>query len=160
MTMRLSSLPRTYSPYGPGSTLEFYDPSTLTPKDIFSDPELTTPISQPIAANAAGFFPTIYLQPSTYRVIHKNSLGVPVFDEDLFDPGLAAGFGLSSVVGVEQGGTGANNAAAARANLGAASSAAPAARASRSASRVARSLSDFALSFMAGRLLVTIARGG
>lgn len=122
MTMRLTSIPRAYTPYGVGTTLEFFSPTTLTEKDVYSDATLETPISQPIAANAAGFFPTIYLQASNYRIIHKTSTGTTLFDEDNYDPGLASGFGVSSVVGVEQGGTGANNAAAARSNLGAASS--------------------------------------
>jgi hypothetical protein len=105
-----------------GWTLNFYDPGTTTPKDVYSDAALTTPISQPIAANSAGVWTTIYMDASLYRVILKDANGTTKQDNDNYDPGLAAGFGLSSVVGVPQGGTGAGNAAAARANLGAASS--------------------------------------
>jgi hypothetical protein len=57
-------------------------------------------------------------------VICKDSSDVTIYDEDNFDPGLGAGFGVSSLVGIAQGGTGAGNAAAARSNLGAASSSA------------------------------------
>lgn len=64
------------------------------------------------------------MQASTYRVIMTDADDVTIWDEDNYDPGLGAGFGVSSVVAVAQGGTGANNAASARSNLGAASSAA------------------------------------
>lgn len=124
MTMRLMGTPRVQSPYGSGSTIWFYDPGTLTPKDVFSDPEKATPINQTsgIAADQAGIWPAIYVDGSLYRVIVKDPNGVTKQDEDNYDPGLAAGFGVTSVVGVGQGGTGATNAASARANIGAASS--------------------------------------
>jgi hypothetical protein len=105
-----------------GARLYFYEPTTLTPKDVYSDSGLTTPIVQPVVASSAGLWATMFMQASLYRVILKDSSDVTIWDEDNFDPGLAAGFGVSSVVGVSQGGTGANNAASARANLGAASS--------------------------------------
>lgn len=106
-----------------GAKLYFYEPTTTTPKDVYSDASLTTPISQPVTASSAGLWASMYMQSSLYRVICKDSSDVTIFDEDNFDPGLAAGFGVSSVVGIAQGGTGAGNAAAARSNLGAASSA-------------------------------------
>jgi hypothetical protein len=105
-----------------GARLYFYEPTTLTPKDVYSDAGLTTPISQPVTATSAGLWATIYPAASLYRVILKDANDVTIWDEDNYDPGLAAGFGVSSVVGVTQGGTGANNAPSARANLGAASS--------------------------------------
>lgn len=112
------------SPFGKGSTIWFYDPGTLTPKDVYSDDAKTTPIDQTngIAADQAGIWPEIVLDGSLYRVIVKDANGVTKQDVDNFDPGLAAGFGVTSTVGIGQGGTGATNAAAARANLGAASS--------------------------------------
>lgn len=124
MTMRLMGTPRVQSPYGSGSTIWFYDPGTLTPKDVFSDAEKSTPINQTngIAADQAGIWPDIYVDGSLYRVIVKDPNGVTKIDSDNFDPGLAAGFGVTSVVGIGQGGTNATNPAAARANLGAASS--------------------------------------
>lgn len=123
MTMRLIGTPRIQSPYGEGSTIWFYEPSTTTKKDVYSDASLTTPISQTsgIAADADGFWPTIYCSAALYRIIVKDADGIAKQDEDNFDPGLAAGFGVSSVVGIAQGGTEANNAAQARINLGAAS---------------------------------------
>ena len=105
-----------------GAKLYFYEPTTTTPKDVYSDAGLTTPILQPVTASSAGLWATIYMDPSLYRVICKDSAGTTIYDEDNYDPGLAAGFGSTSTVGVAQGGTGATNAASARANLGAASS--------------------------------------
>ena len=106
-----------------GAKLYFYEPTTTTPKDVYSDAGLTTPILQPVTASSAGLWATIYMDPSLYRVICKDSAGTTIYDEDNYDPGLAAGFGSTSTVGVAQGGTGATNAAAALSNLGAASSA-------------------------------------
>lgn len=124
MTMRLVGTPRVQSPFGKNSTIWFYDPGTLTPKDVYSDDAKTTPIDQTngIVADQAGIWPEIVLDGSLYRVIVKDANGVTKQDVDNFDPGLAAGFGVTSTVGIGQGGTGATNAAAARANLGAASS--------------------------------------
>ncbi len=107
-----------------GAKLYFYEPSTLTAKAVYSDASLTTPITQPVTATSAGLWATIYMQASTYRVILKDANDVTIWDEDNYDPGLGAGFGVTSVVGIGQGGTGADNASAARANLGVPSSAA------------------------------------
>lgn len=107
-----------------GAKLYFYEPATTTPKEVYSDSTLSTVISQPVEATSAGLWPTIFMQSSTYRVILKDADDVTIWDEDNYDPGLGAGFGVASVVGIAQGGTGANNAATARLNLGAASSAA------------------------------------
>lgn len=113
------------SPYGAGSYLRFFDTQTDTPKDVYSDADLMTPISNAdLVADSVSLFPFIYMDPSLYRIKIYNSANVLKRMVDDYDPGLGAGFGVSSVVGVAQGGTGANNAAAARANIGAASSAA------------------------------------
>jgi hypothetical protein len=106
-----------------GAKLYFYEPSTTTEKAVYSDSGLTTVISQPVTASSSGLWATIFMQASTYRVILKDSAGTTIWDEDNYDPGLGAGFGVSSTVAVAQGGTGATTAAAARTNLGAASSA-------------------------------------
>lgn len=119
MTMRLIGTPKILSPYGEASTIWFYEPSTNTKKDVFSDANLSTPINQSsgIAADAAGFWPTIYCSPALYRIIVKDADGITRQDEDNFDPGLAAGFGVSSVVGIAQGGTESTTAAGARQKL-------------------------------------------
>lgn len=119
MTMRLIGTPKILSPYGEASTIWFYEPSTNTKKDVFSDANLSTPINQSsgIAADSAGFWPTIYCSPALYRIIVKDANGITRQDEDNFDPGLAAGFGVTSVVGVAQGGTESTTAAGARQKL-------------------------------------------
>ncbi len=119
MTMRLIGTPKILSPYGEASTIWFYEPSTNTKKDVFSDANLSTPINQSsgIAADSAGFWPTIYCSPALYRIIVKDADGITRQDEDNFDPGLAAGFGVTSVVGVAQGGTESTTAAGARQKL-------------------------------------------
>jgi hypothetical protein len=106
-----------------GAKLYFYEPSTTTEKAVYSDSGLTTVISQPVTASSAGLWATIYMQASTYRVILKDSSGTTIWDEDNYDPGLGAGFGVSSTVAIEQGGTGSTTKAAARAALEVASSA-------------------------------------
>jgi hypothetical protein len=123
MTTALTGVPRAYSPYGEGSYIRFFDSGTDTRKDVYSDSGLTTPIADAdLVANSVSTFPVIFLDPSLYRVKIYDANDVLKLMVDDFDPGLGAGFGVSSVVGIAQGGTGAGNAAAARSNLGAASS--------------------------------------
>lgn len=105
-----------------GATLEFFVGGTsfTTPKDVYSDDGLNTPIEQPIESDAAGRWPDIFMDSALYDV--RATIGNVILTRSNYDPGVGAGFGVSSVIGVAQGGTGANNPAAARANLGAASS--------------------------------------
>ena len=46
----------------PASRHFFYEAGTSTPKAVYSDPELTTPIDQPVLADSAGFLPQIWLE--------------------------------------------------------------------------------------------------
>ena len=105
-----------------GATLEFFvgGSSFATAKDVYSDADLTTPISQPITYNAAGNRAAdIFCSGALYDV--RFTVGSTITTIANYDPGLAVGLGVSSVVPVAFGGTGANNAATARSNLGAAS---------------------------------------
>lgn len=105
-----------------GATLEFFvgGSSFATAKDVYSDAGLTTPISQPISYNAAGNRAAdIFCAGALYDV--RFTVGSTITTIANYDPGLAVGLGVSSVVPVAFGGTGANNAATARSNLGAAS---------------------------------------
>lgn len=107
-----------------GATLEFFvgGSSFGIAKDVYSDADLTTPISQPISYNSAGNRSAdIFCAGALYDV--RCTVGTTVTTIANYDPGLAVGLGVSSVVPVTFGGTGANNAATARSNLGAASSA-------------------------------------
>jgi hypothetical protein len=106
-----------------GAKVRIYEPGTLTPLDVYDD-EAATPsdvVSQPFITNAAGRIPR-YFVTQKYRMTVHTSADVLIDDVDDQDPGLPSGFGVSATVQVEQGGTGATNAAAARTNLGAASS--------------------------------------
>lgn len=105
-----------------GAKVRVYEPETTTPLDVFSDPEATTAVTQPIVADAAGRITRYYVEQSYKMTVHT-SADVLVATLDNQDPGLPSGFGVSATVAVTQGGTGATNAAAARTNLGAASSA-------------------------------------
>lgn len=105
-----------------GATLEFFvgGSSFGTAKDVYSDADLTTPISQPITYNAAGNRAAdIFCAGALYDV--RFTVGSTITTIANYDPGLAVGLGVSSVVPVAFGGTGANNAATARSNIGAAS---------------------------------------
>lgn len=45
----------------PGAKAYFYETTTSTPKPVYSDAGLTTPITQPVIADTAGVFQVIYL---------------------------------------------------------------------------------------------------
>lgn len=103
----------------PGTQLRFYDSETTTPRAVYSDAELSTAITQPIAADSVGRFPDIYLQSGLYKVRWETSAGAEIDTWDKVDPGLATG-GSGGILAVADGGTGASTAGGARTNLGAA----------------------------------------
>jgi hypothetical protein len=56
----------------PGALLGFFLSGSDTPTPTYSDVNLTIPNTNPVAANAAGIFPSIFLDPTiTYRVIES-----------------------------------------------------------------------------------------
>jgi len=58
----------------------FYVPGTTTPRDTYSDPELATPHTNPVVADAAGVFAPIYLNPTLeYKVTLKTSADVELY---------------------------------------------------------------------------------
>lgn len=66
------------------ATASFFLTTTTTPADVYHDAAMGTPWVQPIAADSAGRFPTIYLDPSiTYKMVYKDAGGVTI---DTFDP--------------------------------------------------------------------------
>jgi hypothetical protein len=70
----------------PGAKLTFWQSGTTTPSNIYADAGLTTPLSNPVIANAAGVFPSIYLDDSvTYRVKLETSAGVLRWDVDPYE---------------------------------------------------------------------------
>lgn len=106
-----------------GDKYYFYEPSTTTAKDVFSNAALTTPITQPVVADSVGLLTAVYMSPELYRVIIKRSNDTQVSDDNTFDPGVPAGTDSDgSVLPITLGGTGSTTAAGARAALGAAAS--------------------------------------
>lgn len=66
-----------------GARLTFYEARTLTPKAVWTDPDLTVPHSSPVIADGIGRFATIYLEPNeNYRVILQDRNGVEIGDID------------------------------------------------------------------------------
>lgn len=73
----------------PGAVVSFYEPGTMTPKQVFSDMNLSVPYGTSITANAAGRLPTVYLNESQrYRiVIEDGATGEELDDIDNYLPG-------------------------------------------------------------------------
>lgn len=59
-----------------GATLTFTLTGTSTPTNVFSDSALTTPLANPLSADAAGAFVSIFLDPTIiYKIVLKTSGG-------------------------------------------------------------------------------------
>lgn len=74
-----------------GAKLYFYASGTSTPQSVYSDEALTTPLSNPVTADAAGAWPSIYVdQALTYRVVIKDADGntLPNGESDPYIPGV------------------------------------------------------------------------
>lgn len=79
----------------PGAKAYFYLAGSTTPVNVFSDVGLTTPITQPVVADANGVFVEIFLTPGTaYKVDIQTSAGVSLTgypaDNQLAIPASAA----------------------------------------------------------------------
>lgn len=71
----------------PGAKLTFYESGTTTLATIYADAELTTPLENPLEADASGRFVPIYLHPlTTYRVLLHDADDVLVYDVDPYAP--------------------------------------------------------------------------
>ncbi len=66
----------------PGSQHTFFEAGTTTPKDVFADPDLTTPLGQPVVSAADGILPQIWLGSGAYRWIGKDNTGNQFFNRD------------------------------------------------------------------------------
>src|SRR5690606_36594099 len=67
----------------PSAKLTFYESGTTTLATIYADAELTTPLANPLDADASGRFVPIYLHPlTTYRVLLNDADDVLVYDVD------------------------------------------------------------------------------
>lgn len=75
----LDSTPEAYS----GGSLTFYASGTSTLQSIYSDEDLTTPLTNPVTLNAAGRAATdIFLQDLNYKVVLKDSSGNTIWTAD------------------------------------------------------------------------------
>jgi hypothetical protein len=100
-----------------GGSVSFYDAGTTTPRAVYSDAGLTTPISQPVTADSAGRLPLIYMTTGSFKIVVADADAVTVYTADNLDSGVPAG---SGALAVSAGGTGATTASGARTSLGAA----------------------------------------
>lgn len=67
----------------PGAQLFFYSTGTTTKLPVYTTSALTTELTNPVEANAAGVWPAIYLDNTqVYRVVLKDADGVTLDDAD------------------------------------------------------------------------------
>ena len=66
----------------PGFKSFFYEAGTTTPKTVYSDQGLKTPIVQPVIADSAGVLPQIWLESGPYRWQGFDENDVQKFDRD------------------------------------------------------------------------------
>lgn len=82
-----------------GATLTFTLTGTSTPTNAYSDSTLTTPVANPLSANAAGVFVPIFLDPLvSYRIVLKTSAGAVLQTWDPANENLISYF-TQTVVG-------------------------------------------------------------
>jgi hypothetical protein len=86
----------------PGAKLFFYTSGGVSPKAVYSDNALSVPLPNPVIADSAGRFKSIFMSPSDYRVTLTDASGVPLCDT--MDPvngrtGLSV-INVSDVVGL------------------------------------------------------------
>ena len=68
-----------------GGSLTFTDTATTTPKTVYSDKALTTPITNPVTLDSAGRAPVDIWGSGSYRVVLKNSSGTVIKTLDNVD---------------------------------------------------------------------------
>ncbi len=102
----------------PAAKLYAYEAGTLVAAPIYSDNALSTAITQPVIADAAGRFEQIYLGSDLYKFVLHTAGDVEIGTWDDVANMIAGDGGLLPVA---SGGTAAATAANARTNLGAAS---------------------------------------
>jgi microcystin-dependent protein len=73
-----------YGNVAAGALARLYLGNTTSPIIAYSDPLLSTPITQPVVANAAGYFPSVFIDdtPETIRVVVSTATGVALIDQD------------------------------------------------------------------------------
>jgi len=98
---RIFQLPRQSPIVGgvvsPAAEANFYLTLTTTRTNTYTDAALTTPSANPVIADAAGVFATIYLDPDiVYRLVLNDTAGALIYDEDPIQDALSqANLGLT-----------------------------------------------------------------
>jgi hypothetical protein len=74
----------------PGALLYFYETGGTTLAPVYTTDALSTELTNPVEANAAGVWPSIYLDTDnvTYRVVLKDADGVTLNDADPYLPNV------------------------------------------------------------------------
>ena len=86
----------------PGALLFFYQTGTSTPANTYADQALTMPNSNPVVANGAGLFGSIFLTPGQqYKVVLETSTGNQIWTADPVSAGgsIASAGGLVGFIG-------------------------------------------------------------
>lgn len=73
-----------------GAKAYFYDENTSTPRAVYTDAALSIPYTQPVVANAAGYFPDVFIQSGNYRNRITTSDGSLIRDRDNISPPLTS----------------------------------------------------------------------
>jgi microcystin-dependent protein len=68
------------APYS-GARAYFFDANTTTPRTVYRDSALSSPLS-PIVANASGMFPAVFLSAGDYRLRIEDADGATIWDVD------------------------------------------------------------------------------
>jgi len=105
-----------------GGTVTVYDANSTTPRACYTDTGLSSGATNPIPLDGYGRHTQgmVYISPTAYKVVVKNSAGSTLYTRDNIDPGIPVGSGALAIV---NGGTGATTAGAALSALGGASAA-------------------------------------
>jgi hypothetical protein len=70
----------------PGAIAYFYNGGTTTPRVVYTDNALTTPLGSSVTADSAGMFPAVFLPTGTYNFLITSSTGVQLAAGGPVDP--------------------------------------------------------------------------
>ena len=70
----------------PGAIAYFYNGGTTTPRVVYSDNGLTTPLGSSVTADSTGTFPAVFLPTGTYNFLITSSTGVQLAAGGPVDP--------------------------------------------------------------------------
>lgn len=70
----------------PGAVAYFYDGGTTSPRVVYAENALTTPLGSSVTADSAGMFPAVYLPSGTYNFLITSATGVQLAAGGPVDP--------------------------------------------------------------------------